>query len=135
MLCKSCIHEDDQGIRTAYRFDLKTRAFDPTPFYTFNRSKVNDLLQNAAIKFAPSAAAIHPFNKHLYILSATSNLLVIADNRGDVTEVYELYPADFPKSEGIAFAPNGDMYISNETKNGAPPTLLRFPYQPNGKKK
>jgi uncharacterized protein YjiK len=58
---------------------------------------------------------------------------VIADTRGKIIEAYKLSEQQFPQAEGIAFAPNGDMFITNEGKFGAP-TLLEFKYQ-NGKKK
>jgi hypothetical protein len=60
-------------------------------------------------------------------------MLVIADNRGKVIEAYELNPDQFPQAEGRAFAPNGDMFITNEGKYGAP-TLQQFKYH-NGKNK
>jgi hypothetical protein len=63
-------------------------------------------------------------------LSSAGQLLVIADTKGRVEEVYPLNPDKFPQAEGITFAPNGTMYISNEGKYGHP-TLLMFPY--NGK--
>ena len=91
-------------------------------------------MKNDDAKFEPSAAAIHPISKRLYILSSAGQLLVITDTRGQVLEAYDLNPDVFPQAEGIAFAPNGDMYITNEGKFG-PPTLLRFAYLPNGKKK
>ena len=90
------------------------------------------MLKNDDAKFEPSAAAIHPVNKRLYILSSAGQLLVITDTRGQVAEAYDLNPDLFPQAEGIAFAPNGDMYISNEGKSGAP-TLLRFSYLQKGK--
>lgn len=133
LLCKTCAHEKGQGIRTAYRFDLGTRTFDSTAFFTISKDAVRALLKNSDAKFDPSAAAISPVNKRLYILSSAGNLLVITDTRGKVAEAYTLNPDDFPQAEGIAFAPNGTMYISNEGKNGKP-TLLVFPYQ-HGKKK
>lgn len=135
MLCKTCAHEKGTGIRTAYRFDLATKTFDSSAFFTIDKSEVRRLLNNANAKFDPSAAAIHPLNKRLYILSSAGNLLVVADTRGKVIDAYDLNPDEFPQAEGIAFAPNGDMYISNEGKNNAPPALLYFPYNQNGKKK
>lgn len=134
MVCKSCEHEKKKGIRTAYRFDLATRTFDSTEFYTIDKNDVKGVLNDANAKFDASAAAIHPINKRLYILSSAGNLLVITNNRGGVLDAFHLNPDDFPQAEGIAFAPNGDMYISNERKHGEP-TLLRFPYRRSEKKK
>jgi uncharacterized protein YjiK len=54
---------------------------------------------------------------------------VVADNKGQPIEAYNLNPDEFPQAEGIAFAPNGDMYISNEGKFGGKATLQIFPYQ------
>lgn len=129
MLCKSCEHEKKAGIRTSYRFDLATKTFDTSEYYIIEKDAVKEMLQDANAKFDPSAAAIHPINKRLYILSSAGNLLVVTDTKGTVMEAYKLSPYDFPQAEGIAFAPNGDMYISNEGKNGAVPTLLYFPYR------
>lgn len=133
-ICKSCAHEKGQGIRTAYRFDLQTKTFDSTDFFTISKDDVKRLLKNTDAKFDPSAAAIHPVSKKLYILSSAGNLLVVTDTRGKVSEAYNLNPDEFPQAEGIAFAANGDMYISNEGKYGKP-TLLLFPYYGQGKKK
>jgi uncharacterized protein YjiK len=134
MICKTCAHEKGKGIRTAFRFDLRTKTFDSIPFFTINKKDIEDLLKDKDAHFDPSAATISPIDKRLYILSSSSNLLVVADTRGAVIEVYKLNPDKFPQAEGIAFAPNGDMYISNEGKYGRP-TLLYFPYRSGSKHK
>jgi uncharacterized protein YjiK len=134
LLCKTCAHEQGSGVRTAFRFDLRTRSFINNAFFTISRGQVKDLLKNQDADFKPSAAAINPINKRLFVLSSAGNLLVVCDNRGQAIEAYELHPDVYPQAEGIAFAPNGDMYISNEGKNGKP-TLLYIPYQQQGKKK
>lgn len=128
VVCKNCAHEKGTGVRTAYRFDLKTKTFDSTEFYTISKDDVKAAAKNANAKFDPSAAAIHPINKRLYILSSAGNLLVVTDTRGKVSEAYELNPDLFPQAEGIAFAPNGTMFIANE-KKFSKATLLMFPYQ------
>lgn len=133
LLCKSCEHEKGKGMRTAYRFNLASRSFDTTAFFTISKDDVKAALADAGAKFDPSAAAVHPLDKRLYILSSAGELLVIADTRGKVVEAYRLNPDLFPQAEGIAFAPNGDMFISNEGKHGTP-TLLRFPYKRREKK-
>ncbi|HWJ89992.1 MAG TPA: SdiA-regulated domain-containing protein, partial [Flavisolibacter sp.] len=132
MLCKTCAFDKSEDVHSAFRFDLATNTFDSTALYTIDDKAVNKVLKDDNAKFKPSAAAIHPVNKRLYILSSAGNLLVVADNKGQPIEAYHLNPDEFPQAEGIAFAPNGDMYISNEGKQGKP-TLLLFPYHENKK--
>lgn len=133
MVCKKCPVDKGKDMRSAFRFDLAKKQFDPSAFFTFSTAEVKKLLKDDNAKFDPSAAAIHPVNKRLYILSSAGNLLVIADTRGKIIEAYELGPDQFPQAEGIAFAANGDMFITNEGKYGAP-TLQMFKYH-NGKNK
>lgn len=133
MVCKECPSDKGKSVRSAYRFDLSKKQFDPSAFFTFSTADVKKILKDDNAKFDPSAAAIHPINKRLYILSSAGNLLVVADTRGKVIEAYKLNDEQFPQAEGIAFAPNGDMFITNEGKYGAP-TLQQFKYQ-NGKNK
>jgi uncharacterized protein YjiK len=133
MVCKTCASDKGKQIRSAYRFDLKTRQFDSSSLYTISTDDVKKLVQDNDAKFDPSAAAIHPVNKRIYFLSSAGNLLVITDNGGKIIEGYHLNPQQFPQAEGIAFAPNGDMYITNEGKFGKA-TLQIFRYG-NGKKK
>lgn len=133
MLCKKCADEKGRDVRTAYRFDLAGKQFDTEPYYLISGKAVRNSLKDGKIEFNPSAAAIHPLEKKLYILASAGNLLVIADLKGVVEHVYRLNPTLYPQAEGIAFAPNGDMYVSNEAKLGKP-TLLHIPYKPNGTK-
>ncbi len=133
MICKTCSFDKGKQIRSAFRFDLETHSFDTTAFFEISTEEVKKVMKDNDVKFDPSAAAIHPMNKKLYILSSAGNALVITDTRGKVIEGYHLNPDEDPQAEGIAFAPNGDMYISNEGKYGKP-TLQVFHFQ-NDKKK
>jgi uncharacterized protein YjiK len=133
IICKKCPVDKGRDMRSAYRFDLTKKQFDSSAFFTFSTAEVKTLLKDDNAKFDPSAAAIHPINKRLYVLSSAGTLLVVADTRGKIIEAYELNPEQFPQAEGIAFAPNGDMFISNEGKYAAP-TLQKFKYH-NGKNK
>lgn len=127
MLCKSCAFEK-KGMRTAFRFDLASQRFDNQPYYTIQSKAVADILKDGKIDFNPSAAAIHPIEKKLYILSSAGLLMVIADTKGKVLGAYRLKPNFYPQAEGIAFASNGDMYVSNEAKYGKP-SLLKITYK------
>lgn len=128
MLCKSCHHEKNE-IRTAYRFDLVTKKFSDTAYYTISIGDIAGKINESDIKFFPSAAAIHPVLDKLYIVSSIGKLLVVTDKHGKVEETYKLEPALFKQPEGITFAPNGDMFISNEGGDGRA-TLLKFGYIP-----
>jgi uncharacterized protein YjiK len=134
ILCKTCADEKGKEIRTAYRFDLAGKKFDSSAFYTINEEDVKALLKDDDIEFKPSAAAINPKDKRLYILSSAGQLLVIADTKGRVMEAYRLHPDHHPQAEGIAFTPKGTMFISNEGKYGAP-MLQIYPYHPKRAKK
>ena len=131
MICKECEHEKGEDFRAAYRFDLSGKKFDSTEYYTISQSSVEELLKNDDADFKPSAAAIHPIEKRLYILASAGQLLVITNLEGKVEEAYRLNPDTHPQAEGIAFAPSGTMYISNEGKYGKA-TLQVFPYKKNG---
>jgi uncharacterized protein YjiK len=127
LLCKQCDHEKDE-IRNAYRFDLSTDTFDPTPAYIINISDIRRMLNDEKADFKPSAAGINPKNGKLYIVASVGKLLVIADKKGKVEEVYQLDPLMYNQPEGMTFAPNGDLYISNEGGEGIA-TILKFIYK------
>lgn len=127
IICKECEAEKGKHRRSAYRFDLASRTFDTAAFYAINTEDVKALVKNDDAEFRPSAAAIHPTEQNLYILASAGGLLVITDKKGKVLEAYNLNPDLYPQPEGIAFTPNGTMYISNEGKYGKP-SLLIFQY-------
>lgn len=129
ILCKVCADDKGKQLRSAYKFNLSTRTFDAMPYYAINSREVKDILKEGRVDFNPSGAAIHPIQKRLYVLASAGNLMVITDMRGKVQEVFRLNPTLYPQSEGIAFTPNGDLYVSNEAKLGKP-TLLKIPYKP-----
>jgi uncharacterized protein YjiK len=129
IMCKNCESERGKNIRTAYRFDLSGKQFEKAPFYTISSKEVKNSLKDGKVDFEPSAAAIHPLENRLYILASAGNLLVVTDLKGAVQQVFRLNPTLYPQAEGITFAPNGDMYVTNEAKLGKP-TLLYIPYKP-----
>lgn len=131
ILCKFCKEGDNETTPAAYRFDLAGKKFDTTPYYRISSKDVMHTLKDGQADFKPSAAAIHPVEKRLYILASAGNLLVVTDLKGKVQQVFRLNPTLYPQAEGIAFAPNGDIYIANEAKLGKP-TLLHIPYKPAG---
>lgn len=79
-------------------------------------------------KFAPSALAIHPLTHEIYVISSVSKQLLVLSVDGKIKETHQLTGKQFKQPEGMAFAANGDLYISNEGRGGDGNILL-FRYQ------
>ena len=127
LLCKECSKEKDE-VRTAYRFDLATLTFSTEPLYTIDLAVIKKMLNDEKAEFKPSAAAINPVTGKLFIVASVGKLLVIADKDGKVEQVFSLDPALYNQPEGMTFAPNGDLYISNEGGESIA-TVLKFTYK------
>ena len=78
----------------------------------------------------PSAVARHPLTGHWFILSHVNKLLIEADSSGTALNAWPLSPSRFRQPEGICFAPNGDLYISNEGDEVSSGNVLKFEYHP-----
>jgi uncharacterized protein YjiK len=128
MVCKECADDKGKGYNTAYRFDMGTWTFDENPFYRINIADIERLSGEDINLFKPSGAAVHPIEKRLYMLSAVNRMLVITDMDGKVQEAYNLKHSTFGQPEGISFAANGDMYISNESADESSANILKFKY-------
>ncbi len=127
MICKECAR-DEEDI-PAYSFDLASGQFNTQPYYTLSLTEIRKLGKSSTIMFKPSAATIHPKTKKLFILASIGKILLQCSREGKPEKVFRLNPDQFLQPEGLIFAPNGDMFISNEGGEGKA-TLLKFPYKP-----
>lgn len=107
-------------VRAVYAFDLRTNTLSPAPVFTLDRRLVD-----GRQPFKPSALAIRPATGEVYVLSSVRKAIAILSPSGALETVVDLPEALFAQPEGIAFAPDGTLYISNEGPRG-PATLLRF---------
>jgi uncharacterized protein YjiK len=123
---------DKQGI-LAYSFDLRTQSFPDTPFFFISMKQINMAVKNNTAECKPSAASIQPQTNKLYIIASVGKLLLECDGNGKLLKAYKINPSQFPQPEGITFAPNGDMFISNEGLDGKA-TIFKFPFQPSSGK-
>ena len=121
--------EDTQGI-IAYSFDLATHTYSDKPYYFIPMKPIFFALKNNIAECKPSAASVHPITGKLFMIASIGKLILECSLDGKVQKAYKINPAQFPQPEGITFAPNGDMYISNEGLNGKA-TILKFPYKKN----
>lgn len=149
MSCKAVGEESDELIleKSIYAFDLKTRLLIEKPVYTLRLNDFLDYLENnqhihryKKIKehfaedledfaFSASAIAVNPRTGDIYILSSKGKMMGVLSPSGKILHVEKLEKEIHCQPEGICFAKDGTMYISNEGKNGEPGLIYRFDYE------
>jgi len=127
LVCKDC-KEDKKNIVSTRAFDATTGVYSTGP-YTINVNEIDKKANIKEMKFKPSAAAINPLTHELFILSSVNKLLVIADKHGNARNVYALRPSIYKQAEGLAFTPEGDLLISNESAKEGDANLLVIKYK------
>lgn len=110
-----------KGYKGIYAFDLNLGKIQKDPAYkiTFEdkvfKDKSKKEIQDV---FKPSEIAIHPSSGEIYLTEGENPQLLILKATGETKTLYKLNYDDFPQPEGIAFDPEGNLYISNEGKPG-----------------
>jgi uncharacterized protein YjiK len=131
LACKgvSGLKTDIPGSRAIYAFNLTDHTLMEEPVFLLEIEQVNQELGKVSNKdsFRPSGIAVHPVTGQIYIIASVGKVLIVLNKNGSIDAVSPLASADFKQPEGICFAPNGDMFISNEGKGGRS-TILRFNY-------
>ncbi|MEL6356552.1 MAG: SdiA-regulated domain-containing protein, partial [Bacteroidota bacterium] len=144
--CKSYVAEFYE-LRSLFAFDLPTKTFVPDPVFSIGRDDIKAYLSQCpksrkhdkivsfiynqgGYALGPSAVAIHPKSGQLFVTSSAGRLIVILSPQGEIRHVRRLDKDFYPQPEGLAFAPDGTLYISTEAKNGAPARIYRIAYQP-----
>ncbi len=141
-----CKEEPGAGLKQAravYAFDLTTKKMGKDPVLVVDlkavealteKNKLNRIVRNLAAPltnlsgFKPAAIAIHPITGQLFIISSVRKVLLAYNMDGTLEDVWLLGEDDFRQPEGLAFLPNGDLFIANEGGGGSA-TLMRFNYQ------
>ena len=143
--CKGKAIDHKKNTKVVYSFNLETQKVAKEPYLTIKVSKVRkhkrvgntqeayekflSSIGNSNITFNPSAIAIHPITKNIYILSSVGKTLLVISNKGKIIYTVHLNQKKFKQPEGITFDENGTMYISNEGKDGRA-NIKTFSYKP-----
>ncbi|GAB3662938.1 hypothetical protein GCM10028791_38210 [Echinicola sediminis] len=132
LYCKECKLDKDDNVASGFFFDLGSKQFREAKGFKLTEKKMRKLLTEKdtfKLTVKPSAIALHPIEKKLYVLSSVGKWLLIKDRFGDMEKLYRLNPRVFKQAEGICFSNNGDMFISNEAQDGNA-NILMFAYKP-----
>ena len=131
LVCKDC-EADKKKTLSTFIFDPVTRQYG-TDSLVFQAKEIARIQGEDKIKFKPSAAAVNPVSGKLFIISAVNKLLVVANPDGTIDNAYDLDDKLYKQPEGLAFAPDGTLFISNESANIGAATIFIIPYQPTKK--
>lgn len=117
---------NDHMKKNVYAFNLKSNSFEKDPVISFRLSdKLFENINTRKEAFIPSEISINPNDGKILITDARNKYLLIADEKGNPINILLLHPATFAKTEGIAIASDGSIYLSNEGKNG-PANIVRI---------
>jgi len=118
--------------RAFYSFDPVTSQLDPQPRFVISISDIQAFLRENGLsgKYydrwlkekaempSPSAIAIQPQSGHYFILCSMGKTLLVTQPNGEILQVIALDKDLHTQPEGLAFGPDGTMYISNEADGG-----------------
>ena len=90
----------------------------------------SDLKSSVSMMIHPSAVAVHPVTKDIYLLVSIEKRLIVLNANWKFLTEYELDRTYFRQPEGITFDTKGNLYISNEAAEGAP-TIIQIPILSN----
>jgi len=126
LICKNC-EQDTRKEVSSFAFHPASDSFSSS--FKIETATIRDQLgENEKFRFKPSAAAIHPITKEIYILASVNRALVILNKDHTVKDTYKIDPSLFKQPEGLTFTPKGDMIISNEAADKGAGEILLFKY-------
>jgi uncharacterized protein YjiK len=129
--CKERAAKGLHRLRAIYSFKLESMKLDEDPVYLIRTDTVHaaigapgeglrKLLAPLADLdgFKPSSIAINPVTDDLFVLSSVLKVIVVLDSGGTIKDIFVLDDRLLRQPEGLAFLPNGDLFISSEGAGG-----------------
>ncbi|OCX54869.1 SdiA-regulated family protein [Mucilaginibacter sp. PPCGB 2223] len=130
VLCKHCSIDKTSKTNSGFIFDLGANGgIKKSGDFVISVKHIEDITGQDKVRFHPSGLSQNPVNGDWWILSSVNKMLVVADSKWKVRQVYLLDPALFTQPEGITFDNQNNLYISNEGGDSPHANVLEFPYQ------
>ncbi len=130
LLCKQCEDDKKSVLSSFYLNDSANQFLD---FHKIETAPLFQKMGTKKEKIKPSAAAVNPITKDLYVLCSVNKIIFIEDAQGKLKDVIKLNPKIYKQPEGIAFTPEGDLIVSNEVYLEGYATLLLLKNKKKGK--
>lgn len=132
--CKESAGPGRKHERAIYAFDLNTRQLIEAPAYTLPLRLIDQTADDAGglnqtlrdflapfgdlSDFKPAALAVHPTTGEVYLLSSVRKVIVTLRPDGTPSALWPLPKTLYRQPEGIAFAPDGTLFIASEAAGG-----------------
>lgn len=116
-----------KGMKAVYSFDLSKKELSEKPAFIIDPDSIQKYLVRSSgaksndespIRFEPSEICIDPFTANIYILASAGKIILVMSRTGQMLFAVRLDPEIYKQPEGLAFSQNGDLYISDEGRNG-----------------
>ncbi|WP_018477651.1 SdiA-regulated domain-containing protein [Pontibacter roseus] len=121
---------DAKGI---YAFSLSDKKMQSEPVMTISMSQGQLSATGKKKKkskfdaLQPSSLEVHPQNGTYYMLDAANSRLLTLDDKGAIQKAQPLDKKLLRQPEGLAFGPNGEMYISSEGGKKGNGLIVKYP--------
>ena len=128
---KGKIEENEAKGKCIYALHLPGQSFETDPAFAFRTKELKkfaeegDIPVREKVSFKPSGVAVHPETGQIYIVAHAGKAIVVLQKDGEFFGYYPLKPSLFRQPEGITFASDGSLYISNES-GGRSPVIRKF---------
>jgi uncharacterized protein YjiK len=122
----------DKTTKHIYGFNLKTMKFETSPAYSIRLDEIESQFKGDAFEesskkflkalgnhnmnkiFRSSAITLNEKTGEIFVLSSLNGLILILSPQGNLNKIVQFSGVEYKQPEGIAFSPNGKLYISNE---------------------
>lgn len=132
LICKdkAGLKKTKKNKRAIYAFDLESKELRKKPWMMIDLRDLEKFVKSntGAEKmphFMPSGIEISPTSGNIFVISSSGHLILEMKRDGSFVSCSPLPKSKFLQPEGITFDPEGNLYISNEGKDGAA-NILKF---------
>lgn len=115
-----------KSTRAIFEFDRKADSLKPEPFMLINKKDFENIA-GEKVDFYPSAIAVHPTTHDIYIISTKDTKAIAQFSHEGKLKAFDYMDKEvIPQPEGMCFDPQGNLYISTESRHHKPAYIYKF---------
>jgi len=126
--CKeeSGLQDEKKSTRAIYEFDRKADSLKPGTFMLINK-KDFEAVAGEKVDFYPAAIAVHPTTHDIYVISTKDTKAIAQFSHEGKLKAFDYIDKEvLPQPEGMCFDPEGNLYISTESRHHKPAYIYKF---------